>query len=324
MRVGRAVEAARTALARAAAKAMTVLCWFDPAYPPQLAAIPDPPIVLWVRGGQHPLAWPSVAVVGSRRATPAGLAVARRLAAGLADAGLVVVSGMARGVDAAAHVGALDGGGATVAVLGSGLDVVYPREHGQLADRIARDGVLVSEFPPGTPPLAPHFPLRNRIISGLSRAVVVVEASRLSGSLITARAGLEQGRDVLAVPGNVLSGRNQGSHALIKDGARLVETVTDVLEEIGWPGPRGVPPPETSSKSLHPMGLEAIMAAGEPYAIDDLAARTGRNVSDLLAELGALELAGRVSRLPGGSYIRLDEPAMDIRRVEGVTWPRPW
>jgi DNA processing protein len=314
-RVRHALVAARRGLAGAASSGIQVLRWSDPGYPLQLAAIPDPPIVLWVRGDCAVLSRAGVAVVGSRRATPTGLAVAGRISGGLADAGLVVVSGMARGVDAAAHGGALDAGGATVAVLGSGIDVIYPPEHGALAHRIARCGALVSEFPPGTPPLPPHFPLRNRIISGLSRAVVVVEASRKSGSLITARAGLEQGRDVLAVPGNVLSGRNQGCHALIKDGARLVETVTDVLDETGWRPPRAAPPagagPETTSNLLHLNWLEAAMAAGEAYSVDDLAARTGRPAPELLAELGGLELAGRVVRMPGGGYVRLDEPAMD-------------
>jgi DNA processing protein len=313
-RIGCAAEHARRALAWAARQAITLRCWFDADYPAQLAAIPDPPIVLWLRGRARLLGGPSVAVVGSRRATPTALAVARRLAAGLADAGFVVVSGMARGVDAAAHAAALETGGRTVAVLGSGPDVIYPREHEPLAARIVRAGLLASEFPPGTAPRAAHFPLRNRIISGLSRAVVVVEASRQSGSLITARAGLEQGREVMAVPGNVLSGRNEGSHALIKDGARLVETVTDVLEELGARGPGVGLGAETPANSLHPTGLEAVMAAGESYLIDELAAVTGRTVADLLAELGTLEASGRVQRLLGGSYIRLDEPAMDSRR----------
>jgi DNA processing protein len=197
-------------------------------------------------------------------------------------------------------------------VLGCGADIIYPREHARLATEILASGVVLSEFSPGTPPLPEHFPLRNRIISGLARAVVVVEASDRSGSLITARMALEQGRDVLAVPGNVLSGQYRGSHALIKDGARLVETVRDVLEEIGW-----APPPNDEDRAKpegpaeHPTGLERAMAPAEPYSVDDLAARTGRAASDLLAELSGLELRGRIARVSGGRFVRLDEPVID-------------
>lgn len=255
-----------------------------------------------------------MAVVGARDATPAGLAVARRLAGGLAEAGLVVVSGMARGVDGAAHGGALDAGGLTVAVLGCGADVVYPRQHVTLAGEVRRSGALVSELPPGTAPLPRHFPLRNRIISGLARAVVVIEASERSGSLITARMALEQGRDVLAVPGGVASGRHRGCHALIKDGARLVETVGDILEEIGWS-----PPPENHTdpffKSLKTSRLDIVMAEGEAYNLDELAARTGQSAAVLLAELGRLEVAGRVVRLGAGNFVRLDASAMDRERA---------
>ena len=200
-----------------------------------------------------------------------------------------MVSGLARGIDAAAHEGALEGGGTTVAVLGCGADRVYPAEHRGLAARIIERGAIVSELPPGMPPLAHHFPLRNRIISGLSLGVVVVEAGSKSGSLITARAGARAGRDVLAVPGGILSGRHRGSHALIKDGARLVETVEDVLEELRWTLP-STGSPAQPTKSLQMRGLEGTMAAGEPYSVDDLAARTGRSTPDLLAELGALEV----------------------------------
>jgi len=163
----------------------------------------------------------------------------------------------------------------------------------------------VSELPPGMPPLAHHFPLRNRIISGLSLGVVVVEAGLKSGSLHTARAALEQGRSVLAVPGAILSGRHRGSHSLIKDGARLVESADDVLEELRWPLP-STGSPAQPTKSLQIRGLEGTMAVGEPYSVDDLAARTGRSTPDLLAELGALEVEGRITRMAGGSYIRLD------------------
>jgi DNA processing protein len=317
----RLVESARpraqASLARARAGGLTAVPWFDATYPRRLAAIPDPPIVLWVRGDPAALAEPAVAVVGSRRATPSGLAVARRLAADLAEAGLCVVSGLARGVDGAAHAGALAVGRSTVAVLGCGADIVYPREHASLAARVAEAGALVSEFSPGTPPLPPHFPIRNRIISGLALAVVIVEASDKSGSLITARTALEQGRDVLAVPGSVLSGQYRGSHALIKDGARLVETVTDVFEEIGWvalPGaarPRPTPGSTRDGPQAHPSALEHVMAPGEPYSVEDLAARTRRPTHDLLAEIGSLEVLGRIVRAAGGRFVRLDDRASD-------------
>ena len=202
-------------------------------YPTALAAIHDPPPTRsGYEGDVDALRAPSVAIVGSRAASPYALEVARRLGADLARRGITVVSGMARGVDSAAHRGALEGGGATIAVFGCGVDIIYPREHRALAERICERGALVSEFPPGTPPLKRHFPQRNRIISGLSLAVVVVEAAEGSGSLITADFALEQGRAVLAVPGNVLGGRNYGAHALLRDGAKLVECADDILEEL--------------------------------------------------------------------------------------------
>jgi DNA processing protein len=244
-----------------------------------------------------------VAIVGSRTATPTARHFARRLGADLAAAGLTVVSGLARGVDAAAHEGALEEG-RSLAVLGCGADVIYPREHDGLAARVAERGALVSELAPGTPPRPRHFPLRNRIISGLSLAVIVVEASERSGSLITARAALEQGRDVLAVPGNVLSGRSSGCHALIRDGAGLVEKAADVLSCLGVTAV--APRPGGRTNSLQSNGLDETMAVGEPYSVDDLAAATSRPVDALLAELSHLELAGRVTRTDGGRYVRLD------------------
>lgn len=297
---------ARASMARARVRGLTPVPWYDAAYPPRLAAIPDPPVLLWTRGVVSALGAPAVAVVGSRRATPAGLATARRLAGELADAGLAVVSGLARGVDGAAHAAALAAGGVSIGVLGCGADVIYPAEHTPLADDLARRGAVISEFSPGTPPLPPHFPLRNRIISGLALAVVIVEASDHSGSLITARMALEQGRDVLAVPGSVLSGQYRGSHALIKDGARLVETVGDVLDEIGW-----VEAPKPGGPRAHQSGIEHNMAPAEPYTLDDLAARTGRPARDLLAELGALEVQGRIGRDASGRFVRLDGRASD-------------
>jgi DNA processing protein len=301
-KVQQAIAKAPGALAAASRLGLAVVASPASGYPERLRQIPDPPIVLWTRGCAEILDAPAVAIVGSRSATPTGISVAARLGRELADAGLVVVSGLARGVDAAAHRGALDGSGRTIAVLGSGADVIYPPEHASLARQILERGAIVSELAPGTPPRAGHFPLRNRIISGLARAVVVVEASEKSGSLITAKAALEQGRDVLAVPGNVISGRHRGCHALIKDGARLVETVDDVLEELRWPREAVRSRPRVNS--LQSNGLEGTMAVGEPYSLDELAEATGRGVQDLLAELGALEIAGRIERRAGSVFVR--------------------
>jgi DNA processing protein len=218
-----------------------------------------------------------------------------------------VVSGLARGIDGAAHAGALDAGGRTVAVLGCGVDVVYPVAHRELAESVASAGAVVSELPPGTPAYPSHFPLRNRIISGLSRGVVVVEATDRSGSLITARAALEQGREVLAVPGGIASGQHRGCHRLIKDGARLVDTVDDVLDQVRWMRPpASASPAPDDGKLLEMNALEQIMAAGETYGLDDLVERTGRSLSEVLADLAGLEVAGKVTRLAGGGFVRLD------------------
>ena len=208
------------------------LLYLDPSapdYPERLRDIPDPPERLWLRGDPHALARTSVAIVGSRRASPGGLDIAHRLAADLARIGLTIVSGLARGCDGAAHRGALDAGGVTIAVLGSGADVIYPPEHDSLAEQIVRQGAVLSEFPPGAPPLPHHFRQRNRLISGLARGVIVIEANDKSGSLITAGCALAQGREVMVVPGTVLAGRNRGGHQLIRDGAALVENAEDVL-----------------------------------------------------------------------------------------------
>lgn len=300
---GRARAAAEEAVAAARTRAIEPLPWFDDRYPALLACTPDPPPVLWVRGDLSVLTRPAVAIVGSRAATPYALEVGARLAAELAGRQVVVTSGLARGVDSAAHRGCLDAGGRTTAVLGSGLDCVYPPEHAALAARIARQGVLVSELGPGAPPLAEHFPLRNRIISGLSLGVVVVEASEKSGSLITARCALEQGRDVLAVPGSVLTGRNRGSHALLKDGAKVVETADDILEELGWL-PR-VRDPEKSCKPLDSDPLLARMQAGEAYALEELAETSGMRPARLLTRLTELELLGLVAPAGGGRFMRV-------------------
>lgn len=210
----------------------------DPRYPPLLRDIVGPPPVLWLRGDARALGRTCVSVVGSRASSAYGLKVARRLAGELAARGVSVVSGLARGAEGAAHRGCLAAGGQTIGVLGSG-DRDWPPEHQRLADEIVRSGVLLTELGPGVPPFPEHFRLRHRLISGISRAVVVVEACEPSGSLTTARCALEQGREVMAVPGSVLSGRHRASHALIKDGAKLVETADDILEELGPEGPWG-------------------------------------------------------------------------------------
>lgn len=269
-------------------------------YPALLAVIHDPPAVLWFRGDADALSGPAVAIVGARAASHYAREAASRLAFDLARCGLVVVSGMARGVDGAAHEGALEAGGRTVAVLGSGVDTPYPSEHSELMRRIASSGAVISEFPPRTPPQPHHFPMRNRIISGLCAAVVVVEAGEKSGSLITARCALEQGRDVMAMPGNALSGLNRGAHRLLKDGAKLIEGADDILEDLR--GPLPAQPGVADCKSLVHNGLILNLQSGETYGIDDLMGMTGLSARDLLPRLLELELGGCLVRLPGGRF----------------------
>ncbi len=299
--VSELIVAAAVALETGDRQGIVAVPLFDERYPPLLACIHDPPPVLWVRGDFETLAWPAVAVIGSRAASPYALQVGTRIAAELAERGIVVVSGLARGVDSAAHRGCLEGRGSTAAVLGCGLDRVYPPEHADLASEIAGRGVLLAELAPGAAPLPEHFPLRNRIISGLSLATVVVEASEHSGSLITARCALEQGRDVMAVPGSVLTGRNRGSHALLKDGARIVETADDILNELGWPAPGTAR--MVSRKSLISGPLVDRMLPGESYDLDALVALTGLDGPGILARLTELELAGIVA-VCQGRYVR--------------------
>jgi DNA processing protein len=292
---------------RASRADITTIGWSEPSYPPMLAAIVDPPPVLWVRGRPSALERPAVAIVGSRAGSPYALAVAERLAADLAARGVVIVSGLARGVDSAAHRGALSTG-STIAVLGSGPDVVYPKEHDDLARNIAAAGVILSELAPRTPPRPQFFPMRNRIISGLSRAVVVIEAGEKSGSLITARLALEQGRDVLAVPGNILSGRNRGGHGLLRDGSKIVESANDVLEELGLP-PDGSPSRNGVSPSTRAAAVDSVLACltpGEPCDLDAIAERSGLAVARLLPRLFELELQGLVRRAGGGRFVRFD------------------
>ena len=281
------------------------LDWSHSRYPAWLRMVPDPPPVLWVKGDLDTLDVTSVAIVGSRAASQYARLVARELAAGLAEAGLVVTSGMARGVDGAAHEACLAAGGRTIAVFGTGVDVIYPPEHRELADRIAARGLLVSEFPPGTLPYKSNFPRRNRIISGLSRAVIIVEASEKSGSLITARTALEQGREVMAVPGSVLHGRNRGAHALIKDGAMPVESAADILDALGMARKPGKDSAAARSfdgpveEALHGAGLAGIDVDGLTRAAES----SGIDAEALFVELTRLELDGKAQRLAGGRYV---------------------
>lgn len=273
----------------------------ETSYPPQLLEIPDPPALLYVRGNTALLARRSLAVVGSRNATPQGLANAENFARHFSDAGLPIVSGLAMGIDAAAHRGALAGRSSTIAVLGTGIDVVYPQRNAQLAEEIATHGVIVSEFPIGAPPTRENFPRRNRIISGLSRGVLVVEAAISSGSLITARLAAEQGRDVYAVPGSIHSPLAKGCHALIKQGAKLVECAEDVLSELGAvvaSDTSHVTPGVTDVPMLDYMGYD-------PCNVDTLCERSGLTPEKVSAILLQLELDGRVMSLPGGGYQRV-------------------
>jgi len=297
----RAVET----IERAAETGIDPVVWTDEAYPPALAAIADPPPVLWLRGCRVALERAAVAIVGSRAGSAYALAVAERLALDVAAQQIAVVSGLARGVDSAAHRGAL-AAGTTIAVLGCGVDRVYPAEHAQLACEIAVSGAIVSELPPGTAPRPSFFPRRNRIISGLARAVVVIEAGEKSGSLITARCALEQGRDVLAVPGNVLNGRNRGGHALIRDGAKIVETADDIIEELCLPAGSGIGSPRPGTGSVGSDPVLASLIDGEPCDLDRVAERTGVDPSRLLSRLFELELRGLVRRVGGGRFVRVD------------------
>ena len=279
----------------------------DPLYPTALLHTADPPLLLFLHGRAELLSRESLAVVGSRHPTAQGRDNAREFAAHFSRRGWAVVSGLALGIDGAAHEGALQGPGSTVAVLGTGIDRVYPPSHRELAHRIAAEGLLVSEFPLGTPPLKANFPLRNRLIAGLARGTLVVEAALQSGSLITARMAAEAGREVFAIPGSIHAPQSRGCHALIKQGAKLVETADDVLDELA--GARGGLAPARDSRSAdtmpEPVGDPVLDALGyDPATLDALGARTGWTAAALAARLLELELEGRVQRLPGGLYQR--------------------
>jgi len=288
----------------------------DKDYPSALLEMPDPPMMLYALGQTDWLAkleaTSCIAVVGSRNPTPQGEQNAKAFAQALSSAGLTVVSGMALGVDGAAHQGALAGAApealATIAVVGTGLDRVYPKHHLQLAHQIAQRGLILSEYPLGTPPLNANFPKRNRIISGLSQATLVVEAAVKSGSLITAKQSLEQGKEVLAIPGSIHSTQSKGCHALIKQGAKLVESAQDVLEELR------VPDPFKSSQSDATEEQELVLTPEahlldcmgfDPVGLDALQARCGLDTASLQTQLLTLELAGRIGRLPGGLFQRV-------------------
>lgn len=272
----------------------------DPEYPQALLAGVDPPVLLYVKGRLELLNRPSLAVVGARSATRQGTANAEAFAKFLSEAGLTIVSGLALGIDAAAHRGALAGQASTVAVIGTGADRIYPAGNADLARRIAEQGAVVSEFPLGTPPLSGNFPRRNRIIAGMARGCLVVEAAERSGSLITARLAAESGNEVFAIPGSIHSPLSKGCHKLIKQGAKLVDSAYDVLEELKW----------ESAVAIRPQASEpddpVLAALGrDPCTLDALCERTGLAAEALLARLLPLELEGHVAQLPGGRYQRL-------------------
>jgi DNA processing protein len=281
-----------------------VLCLGEPDYPPVLLETADPPLLLYASGRLELLRRPSLAMVGSRHATAQGRENARTFAAQLGQAGLTIVSGLALGIDGAAHEGALDTPGGTIAVVGTGLDQAYPRRHDALSQQIAEKGLLVSEYSLGTPPLRENFPQRNRIIAGLTRGTLVVEATLQSGSLITARLAAEAGRDVFAMPGSIHSPQAKGCHALIKQGAKLVETVQDVLDELGVAPAPAAPAASAPEPASPPNPLLEAMGH-DPIGLDELVARTGWSAAELNARLLDLELAGRVERLPGQRFQRL-------------------
>ena len=291
--------AVNAALEWAAADGHAVLTLADGDYPQPLLETPDPPALLYLRGRSELLARPCLAVVGSRNATPQGMSNAERFARTFSAAGLTIVSGLALGIDAAAHRGGLDGVGSTIAVLGTGADILYPQRNHDLGERIAQEGLIVSEFALGTPPHGANFPRRNRVISGLARGCLVVEAALASGSLITARLAAEQGREVFAIPGSIHSPHVKGCHELIKQGAKLVETAQDLLQELGMKG-LGAPP-----AAADPVVTGLLAHLGyDPCDIDALCARSGLTAGAVSAMLLQLELEGKVTSLPGGLYQR--------------------
>ena len=293
------------ALAWAEAPGNRILTLADADYPRKLLDTPDPPTLLYAKGRVELLNRPAIAVVGSRNATPQGVANAEAFARTLSQAGLGIVSGLALGIDAAAHRGGLAGGSSTMAVIGTGCDRIYPARNQALAQRIAADGLIVSEFPLGTPALRENFPRRNRIISGLTLGCLVVEAAERSGSLITARLAGEQGREVFAIPGSIHSPLAKGCHRLIKQGAKLVDDARDILEELRLPVP-AVAPPVPASAPGGGEGQRLLDCLGHDACdIDSLATRSGLTPESLYAILLQMELEGRVASLPGGRFQRI-------------------
>lgn len=296
---GRARREAEVEAQRATRLGIRIVGRDDETYPPLLRQIYDPPAVLYIRGtlvaGEGPQ---SVAIVGSRACSPPGRALARAIARDLAASGATVISGLARGIDTSAHRGALDAHGRTVAVLGCGLDRTYPLENAELAAAIADTGAVVSEFPLGTPPRPENFPRRNRVIAGCSRAVVIVEATDRSGALVTARVALDEGREVLAVPGHPTHPGAAGTNRLIRDGAALVRDAADVAQEMGF-AMAAIPAVEA--------GVDDVLAAlprDAPASLEEIRERSGRSIPELLTRLTELEVANKVRRLPGTLFIR--------------------
>jgi DNA processing protein len=318
---GKSIELAREEQARALAAGMTVLSMDDPFYPPRLKEIYDPPLVLYVRGDTELLVKPGIAMVGTRHPSPYGSGMAERLAADFASQGLVIISGMARGVDTASHRGAITAKGKTVAVFGTGVDVIYPKENSRLSEQIlAFGGALVSEFPLGTFAAPQNFPIRNRILSGMSVGVLVVEAAEYSGTRITARLALEQNRDVYAVPGNVTNKNSWGPNTLIKQGAKLVATWEDVWEdlptEVRLALTPTTPPESNSSESAslfpdhglppHEKRILSLLKADEATHIDELIEKLESKMSssEIFAALFELELANKIRQMPGKNFVK--------------------
>jgi DNA processing protein len=319
---GKSIELAEEEFARAQAGGVKILAVSDAGYPRRLREIYDPPLVLYVRGNLEALAQPGIAMVGTRHPTPYGTGMAERLSCDLCARGLVIISGMARGVDTASHRGAISAKGKTIAVFGTGIDVIYPKENSRLAEQIlAFGGALISEFPIGTFAASQNFPIRNRIISGMSAGVLVVEAAEYSGTRITARCALEQNRDVYAVPGNVTNKNSWGPNTLIKQGAKLVATWEDVWEELPTDVKLTLTPVtpaespgggtaslfgEDDTLSPHEKKIFALLKADESTHIDDIVERLAPDISssEIFAALFELELAGKVKQLPGKNFVR--------------------
>ena len=302
-------KAVARALAWAAEAGHAVITLADETYPRLLLEIADPPPLLYARGRAELLQRSALAVVGSRNATQQGTANAEAFARTLSEAGLTIVSGLALGIDAAAHRGGLQGAGSTIAVLGTGIDVIYPQRNAALAAEIAARGLIVSEFPLGSAPSAQNFPRRNRLISGLARGCLVVEAAVASGSLITARAAADQGREVFAVPGSIHSPLAKGCHVLIKSGAKLVESAEDVLTELSGFRPSGYASTREPARPASGQAESGLLAhmGHDPVDVDSLCSRAGLSAEQVSSELLRLELDGRVTALPGGLYQRLEK-----------------